>query len=223
MNPKMVKISPSILSADFSCLERDVRKVEKRADFIHVDVMDGCFVPNISFGSLIVKTLKNLTDVPLDVHLMVSNPNKLLKEFIDAGSDVLTLHIESTGAVEEAIKKIKDNGKKTGIALNPETPVSSVEKLINEGNLDVITVMGVNPGFSGQKFIEGVTPKIKELRNILNKKKSRIQISVDGGVNLSNARSLVLAGADILVIGSAIFDTEDPEKAIEEISSILNF
>lgn len=218
----MVKISPSILSADFSCLEKDVRKVEKRADFIHVDVMDGCFVPSISFGSLIVKTLKNLTKVPLDVHLMVADPCKHFEEFIDAGSDFLTLHIESTGEIEEAIKKIKDSGKKAGIALNPGTSLSAIERLIKKGDLDVVTVMTVNPGFSGQKFIEGVVPKIRELRRIIDGKKMSIQISVDGGINSSNARSLVFAGADILVMGSAIFGTEDPERTIEEIWSILN-
>lgn len=216
----MVKISPSVLSADFSCLEKEIRKIDKNADFIHVDVMDGCFVPNISFGSSLVKTLKNLTDVPLDVHLMVYDPGKHIDQFINAGSDFLTLHVESQGKIDEAIKKINLCGRTAGIALNPDTPISSIKKIMEGGYLGAVTVMSVNPGFPGQKFIEGVLPKIKNLREIIDENKFSVLIEVDGGINLSNARSVVLAGADILAAGSAIFESKNPEKTIEEMKNI---
>jgi len=208
-----IKIAPSILSADFSCLEREIKKVELAgADMLHIDVMDGHFVPNITIGPGVVKYIRRVTKLPLDVHLMIENPQNFINDFVKAGSDMITMHIETINAKRYPLyaKRLKSKGIKAGISLNPATPLA---KIINVLNLvDLVLVMSVNPGFSGQAFIPAVLPKIKQLRSIFNG-----DISVDGGVNDKWAGSIVRAGANILAVGSYIFGAKNTKLAIERI------
>ena len=208
-----IKIAPSILSADFSCLEREIKKVELAgADMLHIDVMDGHFVPNITIGPGVVKYIRRVTKLPLDVHLMIENPQNFINDFVKAGSDMITMHIETINAKRYPLyaKRLKSKGIKAGISLNPATPLA---KIINVLNLvDLVLVMSVNPGFSGQAFIPTVLPKIKQLRSIFNG-----DISVDGGVNDKWAGSIVRAGANILAVGSYIFGAKNTKLAIERI------
>jgi len=199
-----IKISPSILSADFSTLGEEIRSLEKAgADLIHVDVMDGHFVPNITMGPPIIKMVRKCTKLPFDVHLMISPVEKYIKDFANAGSDIITIHPEATDNLKRAIKSIKSLGKKAGVSLNPKTPISAVMDVINE--IDLILIMSVNPGFAGQSFMNEVLLKVKELRKLINERKLKIDISIDGGINFETAPLAVKAGVNILVSGTTIF------------------
>ncbi len=199
-----IKISPSILSADFSILGDEIKSLEKAgADLIHVDVMDGHFVPNITMGPPIIKMVRKCTKLPFDVHLMISPVEKYIKAFADAGADIITIHPEATDNLKRAVGAIKSLGKKAGVSLNPKTPISALMNVINE--LDLILIMSVNPGFAGQSFMSEVLPKVTELRKMINDKKLKIDIEIDGGINFETAPLAVKAGANILVSGTTIF------------------
>jgi ribulose-phosphate 3-epimerase len=199
-----IKISPSILSADFSILGDEIKSLEKAgADLIHIDVMDGHFVPNITMGPPIIKMVRKCTKLPFDVHLMISPVEKYIKAFADAGSDIITIHPEATDNLKRAVGKIKSLGKKAGISLNPKTPISALMDVIND--IDLILIMSVNPGFAGQSFMGEVLPKVTELRKMINDKKLKIDIEIDGGINFETAPLAVKAGANILVSGTTIF------------------
>jgi ribulose-phosphate 3-epimerase len=208
-----IKISPSILSADFSILGEEIKSLEKAgADLIHVDVMDGHFVPNITMGPPIIKMIRKCTKLPFDVHLMISPVEKYIKDFAEAGSDIITVHPEATDNLKRAVKTIKSLGKKAGVSLNPKTPISVLMDVINE--IDLILIMSVNPGFAGQSFMSEVLPKVKELRQIVNEKKLKIDIEIDGGINFETAPLAVKAGANILVSGTTIFTGGSLEENI---------
>ena len=199
-----IKISPSILSADFSILGDEIKSLEKAgADLIHIDVMDGHFVPNITMGPPIIKMVRKCTKLPFDVHLMISPVEKYIKAFADAGSDIITIHPEATDNLKRAVGTIKSLGKKAGVSLNPKTPISALMDVIND--IDLILVMSVNPGFAGQSFMSEVLPKVTELRKMINDKKLKIEIEIDGGINFETAPLAVKAGANILVSGTTIF------------------
>ncbi len=209
----MVKIAPSILSANFSCLDREIEKVEKAgADILHIDVMDGHFVPNITIGPVVVKDMRKITKLPLDVHLMIENPQKYIDAFINSGSDMITMHIETISvlAFRKEAGSLREKNIKVGISLNPATPLARIKKVLDV--VDLVLVMSVNPGFSGQKFIPEVVLKIKELRSIF-----KGDIFVDGGVNDQTAAKLIRAGANVLVTGSYIFGALDVKERIERI------
>lgn len=199
-----IKISPSILSADFSILGDEIKSLEKAgADLIHVDVMDGHFVQNITMGPPIIKMIRKCTKLPFDVHLMISPVEKYIKAFADAGSDIITIHPEATDNLKRAVGTIKSLGKKAGVSLNPKTPISALMDVIND--IDLILIMSVNPGFAGQNFMSEVLPKVTELRKMINDKKLKIDIEIDGGINFETAPLAVKAGANILVSGTTIF------------------
>ena len=199
-----IKISPSILSADFSILGDEIKSLEQAgADLIHIDVMDGHFVPNITMGPPIIKMVRKFTKLPFDVHLMISPVEKYIKAFADAGSDIITIHPEATDNLKRAVGTIKSLGKKAGVSLNPKTPISALMNVIND--IDLILIMSVNPGFAGQSFMSEVIPKVTELRKIINDKKLKIDIQIDGGINFETAPLAVKAGANILVSGTTIF------------------
>ena len=199
-----IKISPSILSADFSILSDEIKSLEKAgADLIHVDVMDGHFVQNITMGPPIIKMIRKCTKLPFDVHLMISPVEKYIKAFADAGSDIITIHPEATDNLKRAVGTIKSLGKKAGVSLNPKTPISALMDVIND--IDLILIMSVNPGFAGQSFMSEVLPKVTELRKMINDKKLKIDIEIDGGINFETAPLAVKAGANILVSGTTIF------------------
>ncbi|GDX37112.1 ribulose-phosphate 3-epimerase [Candidatus Pelagibacterales bacterium] len=199
-----IKISPSILSADFSILGDEIKSLEKAgADLIHIDVMDGHFVPNITMGPPIIKMVRKCTKLPFDVHLMISPVEKYIKAFADAGSDIITIHPEATDNLKRAVGTIKSLGKKAGVSLNPKTPISALMDVIND--IDLILIMSVNPGFAGQSFMGEVLPKVTELRKMINDKKLKIDIEIDGGINFETAPLAVKAGANILVSGTTIF------------------
>ncbi|MFZ0446823.1 MAG: ribulose-phosphate 3-epimerase [Bacillus sp. (in: firmicutes)] len=209
----MVKIAPSILSADFSKLGEEISDVEKGgAELIHVDVMDGHFVPNITIGPLVVESIRPITKLPLDVHLMIENPDQYIESFAKAGADYITVHVEACRHLHRTIQLIKSFGVKAGVVLNPATPVQLIEPIIEE--LDIVLLMSVNPGFGGQKFIPSVLNKIKQVRDLAKQKGVQLEIEVDGGVNEQTARLCVEAGATILVAGSAVYNQEDRGKAI---------
>ena len=199
-----IKISPSILSADFSILGDEIKSLEQAgADLIHIDVMDGHFVPNITMGPPIIKMVRKFTKLPFDVHLMISPVEKYIKAFADAGSDIITIHPEATDNLKRAVSTIKSFGKKAGVSLNPKTPISALMDVIND--IDLILIMSVNPGFAGQSFMGEVLPKVTELRKMINDKKLKIDIEIDGGINFETAPLAVKAGANILVSGTTIF------------------
>jgi ribulose-phosphate 3-epimerase len=199
-----IKISPSILSADFSILGNEIKSLEQAgADLIHIDVMDGHFVPNITMGPPIIKMVRKCTKIPFDVHLMISPVEKYIKAFADAGSDIITIHPEATDNLKRAVGTIKSLGKKAGVSLNPKTPISALMDVIND--IDLILIMSVNPGFAGQSFMGEVLPKVTELRKMINDKKLKIDIEIDGGINFETAPLAVKAGANILVSGTTIF------------------
>ena len=199
-----VKISPSILSADFSKLGDEIRDLEKaNADLIHIDVMDGHFVPNITIGPGIISKIRKCTSLPFDVHLMISPVHNFIKNFAEAGADIITIHPEATTDLESSIKKIKSFDKKAGVSLNPETSVDKVLTVLD--SIDLVLIMSVNPGFGGQKFIESTLDKVKLLRKEIDKKKLSVQIEIDGGINFENSKMAKDAGVDILVSGTTIF------------------
>tara|TARA_Y100000741_G_scaffold355304_1_gene330566 strand:+ start:431 stop:1090 length:660 start_codon:yes stop_codon:yes gene_type:complete len=199
-----IKISPSILAADFSNLGLEIKKLKKAgADLIHVDVMDGHFVPNLTIGPPIIKSLRKYTKIPFDVHLMISPVHKYIKSYADAGADIITIHPEATNNLKKSVKLIKKLKKKVGVSLNPNTSLNKLSNILND--IDLVLIMSVNPGFGGQKFIKKVLKKIKTLKKIIKKKKLKIQIEVDGGINFNNSKSIIDAGADILVSGTTIF------------------
>ena len=218
---KKIQISPSILSADFSNLEKDIKKLETAgADMIHVDVMDGHFVPNITIGPPVIKALRGKTSLPFDVHLMISPVHKYIKDFANAGADIITIHPEATPNLQESIDEIKSFKKKVGISLNPDTKIDIVEDYLDK--VDLILIMSVYPGFGGQKFISDVLEKIKGLKNLKDKKKLNFDIEVDGGINFSNFKSVIDAGANVLVSGTTIFkeNNGDIKKNIDFLKSI---
>jgi ribulose-phosphate 3-epimerase len=217
----VVKIAPSILSANFTRLEEEIRAVEAAgADYIHVDVMDGHFVPNLTIGPPVVKAVRKVTGLPLDVHLMIENPSAFISEFVQAGSDILTVHAEACTHLHRTVQQIKDSGIKAGVALNPHQPLDVLEYVLE--NLDQVVVMSVNPGFGGQIFIREVIPKIVLLKEMIQARGLNVAIEVDGGVKIENAGEVIRAGAGVLVAGSAIFGTKDYRETIrlfrEEIS-----
>ena len=200
----MVKIAPSILSADFSRLGEDIERIDKGgADFIHIDVMDGSFVPNISLGLPVIKSIRNRTDKVFDVHLMINNPSNYIDAFIEAGADIITVHYEADQHIDRTINYIKSKGKKAAISLNPGTPTSVLKDLI--ANLDMVLIMSVNPGYGGQKFIPYCLDKIREIKEFSNKLNPSLLIEVDGGVDKTNVKEIIEAGANVIVAGSAVF------------------
>ena len=199
-----IKISPSILSADFGKLGKEIQDLEKaKADLIHIDVMDGHFVPNITIGPEVIKKLRKYTLLPFDVHLMISPVDNLIKNFAEAGADIITIHPEATNNLSESIKKIKSYGKKAGVSLNPETTINKVMPILNM--IDLVLIMSVNPGFAGQKFIKETLEKVKILRKEIDIKKIKTEIEIDGGINFDNSKLAIQAGVDILVSGTTIF------------------
>ena len=203
-----IKISPSILSADFSRLGSEIQNLEKaEADLIHIDVMDGHFVPNITIGPEVISKLRKYTSLPFDVHLMISPVHNFIKNFADAGADIITIHPEATNDLESSIKKIKSYNKKVGISLNPETSLDKLNNVLDK--IDLVLIMSVNPGFGGQKFIENTLNKIKKLRLKIDQLKLKVEIEVDGGINFENSKSIIKAGADILVSGTTIFKSNE--------------
>ena len=203
-----IHIAPSILSADFARLAEEVAAVERAgADLLHVDVMDGHFVPNLTVGPPIVESLKKVTKLPLDVHLMITNADAFIPEFAEAGADYLTVHVEACPHLHRTIQSIKERGVKAGVTLNPATPISSLQEIL--GDVDLVLIMSVNPGFGGQTFIPSVLRKITEARTRLDQMKSHALLEVDGGIKVENTREIVAAGATVLVAGSAIFSQRD--------------
>jgi len=205
---KKIQISPSILSADFSQLGNEIKRLEKGgADMIHVDVMDGHFVPNLTMGPPIIKSLRQYTNLPFDVHLMISPVHKYIKDYADAGADIITIHPEATEDLKSSIEHIKNLNKKVGVSLNPETKINLITDLLKK--IDLVLIMSVNPGFGGQKFMPEVLEKIKELKKIRDQKSLNFDIEIDGGINFDNNKLAIEAGANILVSGTAIFKNND--------------
>lgn len=208
---KKILVAPSLLSADFANLERDIKKVQAAgADWLHIDVMDGHFVPNITIGPVVVKDIKKVSDLPLDVHLMIKDPQKYIEPFVKAGSDIITFHIETVKDPEGIIRLIKDSGKKVGVSIKPQTEVASIQSILDK--VDLVLVMSVEPGFGGQGFIKSAVPKIQELRKIYGG-----NISVDGGINDENAGMVTKAGANVLVAGNYVFSSKDVNDAIRRL------
>ena len=218
---KKIQISPSILSADFNQLGNEIKRLEEAgADMIHVDVMDGHFVPNLTMGPPVIKALRKYTKLPFDVHLMISPVHKYIKDYADAGADIITIHPEATDSLEESIKHIKNLGKKVGISLNPNTETNIIKKFLAEINL--VLIMSVHPGFGGQKFIPEVLVKIKELKKIKDQQNLNFDIEVDGGINFDNNKLVIEAGANILVSGTTIFKNNNGniKKNIDTLKAI---
>lgn len=213
-------ISPSLLSADFTNLEKEIKILnEEKVDFLHLDIMDGNYVPNISYGPGIVKSLRDLTEIPFDTHLMIERPENFIEKFVEAGSDIITIHPSTTKHLDRTLSLIKSYGKKVGLALNPGDSLDVLD--YNLEKLDLVLIMSVNPGFGGQKFIPSVLRKIREVKKLIRERNLKTLIEVDGGVKLDNAREILDAGADILVAGSAIFEKDKTRENIRAFKEIL--
>ena len=212
----MIKVAPSILSADFSKLGEEIMKIDQAgADMIHIDVMDGHFVPNLTLGAPIVKALRTVTKLPFDVHLMINNPENLIDDFIAAGADIITIHIEAANHLHRLVQKVKSSGVKVAVSLNPATPLNTLEEILPE--LDMVLLMSVNPGFGGQSFIPATLNKIARLKEMIDAKKLKIDIQVDGGINLETAPKVIKHGANILVAGSAVYGSKDIKGTIAQL------
>jgi len=212
-------IAPSLLAADFTRLADEIQMVnDSQADWLHLDVMDGRFVPNITFGMLLIDAAKQLCTKPLDVHLMIVEPEKYVEQFREAGADTITVHLEASTHLHRTLQQIKATGAKAGVAINPHTPASSLEDIIEL--VDLVCVMSVNPGFGGQKFIYNTIPKIRRIKNLITVRNTETLIEVDGGVGLHNAEKILQAGADVLVAGSSVFKADDPADAVARLKDI---
>jgi len=212
-------IAPSVLSADFGNLQRDIELINNsEADWFHVDIMDGVFVPNISFGFPVLKAIQKHAKKPIDVHLMIVDPDRYSQQFKDAGADILTFHIEVCSHLHRSIQNIKQAGMKAGVALNPHTPVHLLEDVI--ADIDLVCIMSVNPGFGGQKFIENTYPKVIALKKLITEKNSKALIEIDGGVDFNNYKKLLSCGADVLVAGNTVFGNANPTEAIKQLKQL---
>jgi ribulose-phosphate 3-epimerase len=217
----MVKIAPSVLSADFTKLGQEVLAAkEAGADIIHIDVMDGSFVPNLTVGPLVVEAIHRVTDLPLDVHLMIDEPDRYIGDFVKAGADIITVHYEASKHLHRTVNWIKESGIKAGVSLNPATPLFSLDFILSE--VDMVLLMSVNPGFGGQSFIPRTLTKIRQLREIIQEEGYRVEIEVDGGVKVDNAAEIAQSGADILVIGSGFFDSNNYKQVIDTVRAKVN-
>ena len=217
----MAKVSPSLLSADFAALGKDIEMInQSEADYLHLDIMDGVFVPNISFGFPVIESIKDLCKKPLDVHLMIVEPGKFVSRFAKAGASIINVHYETCPHLHRTIQSIKNEGVKAAVTLNPHTPVCLLQDIVRD--VDMVLLMSVNPGFGGQKFIEGCLDKVSELKELILRKNSQAEIEVDGGVNLETGKALVERGADVLVDGNYVFKSPDPVAAIAALKRVVS-